>query len=643
MMRIAGAALLAAVLAIASAVAQGPSPPSPILTLGLAGPCDVIAAGGQTCAAAHSVTRRMFASYIGPLFQLQRTSDTTTLDIGTKNGAADVVAATAFCLGTECLFMTIYDQSGNGNHLWAGPNEPVATAVNASPWWIHWQKNLPLVQTGFYIGTPSLGNFYRNRGHTSNLPTGASPSTTYYVRPTDIYGRWGDYGRGENPIATLCGGGETDVTCPAGASFAIGYSNGVGTAPTFAPPYAGGTTRILGVDMEYFMPAFQTASWPQQMIGLAKSDGTNIVIKYGDATSSALNTLATLRSPRVPLRTQNGLQFSEGGDATGSGLQFYEGAIISGMTAHVTDNAVASNVAAFYGAAPPTPATPAQDLYSTGGANNLGQVQLTKAFGGAYGLRRMNIAYTGYAALITRETDTTSLEVGFDGSGNFDDFAAQNFCASTICHAQLHNQAPTWRNNNTKSAVYNLVNGTLAAQPTLVFNGLNGRTVLGFNGSQFICSVTNVDTLGPQWFAAAVAERTASFTTAMSILGGNSQWALGFAAVINTTSLTTNTATTMNGATLTDNAWGLIVGQNLNGSGSVSVNNGTAVTAVQSTANTPVQKMCIGAGAGTGTLKLTGQVAEVIIGAASGDMALPTVAQWTALYNDEHAYYGGAF
>ena len=46
------------------------------------GPCDVYAAGGSPCVAAHSTTRAMYASYNGPLYQVMRQSDGKTLDIG---------------------------------------------------------------------------------------------------------------------------------------------------------------------------------------------------------------------------------------------------------------------------------------------------------------------------------------------------------------------------------------------------------------------------------------------------------------------------------------------------------------------------------------------------------------------------------
>ena len=46
------------------------------------GPCDIYAAAGDPCVAAHSTTRAMYAAYNGPLYQVLRQSDGKTLDIG---------------------------------------------------------------------------------------------------------------------------------------------------------------------------------------------------------------------------------------------------------------------------------------------------------------------------------------------------------------------------------------------------------------------------------------------------------------------------------------------------------------------------------------------------------------------------------
>jgi hypothetical protein len=86
-------------------------------------PCDAAATANTPCSAAHSVTRLLTKKYKGPLFQVQRASDNTTLDVypytsaNLPNGAdhalvssANVNSANAFCKNTTCSVTYIYDQ-----------------------------------------------------------------------------------------------------------------------------------------------------------------------------------------------------------------------------------------------------------------------------------------------------------------------------------------------------------------------------------------------------------------------------------------------------------------------------------------------------------------------------------------------------
>jgi Alpha-L-arabinofuranosidase B, catalytic len=68
--------LLGARLTPEAGAGQNGPPPRPN------GPCDIYAAAGDPCAAAHSTTRALYASYNGPLYRVLRQSDRRTLDIG---------------------------------------------------------------------------------------------------------------------------------------------------------------------------------------------------------------------------------------------------------------------------------------------------------------------------------------------------------------------------------------------------------------------------------------------------------------------------------------------------------------------------------------------------------------------------------
>jgi hypothetical protein len=87
------------------------------------GPCDIYAAAGTPCVAAHSTTRALYAAYRGPLYQLTRQSDGRTLDIGVvrPTGHAATAAQDVFCAKALCVISRIYDQSGRGNHLYQAP------------------------------------------------------------------------------------------------------------------------------------------------------------------------------------------------------------------------------------------------------------------------------------------------------------------------------------------------------------------------------------------------------------------------------------------------------------------------------------------------------------------------------------------
>jgi non-reducing end alpha-L-arabinofuranosidase len=92
------------------------------------GPCDIYAAAGDPCVAAHSTTRALYASYNGPLYQVLRQSDGKTLDIGVvqskgsdTGGYADAGAQDAFCANTYCWITTVYDQSPRHNDLTQAP------------------------------------------------------------------------------------------------------------------------------------------------------------------------------------------------------------------------------------------------------------------------------------------------------------------------------------------------------------------------------------------------------------------------------------------------------------------------------------------------------------------------------------------
>ena len=104
-------------------------------------PCDIYGANGTSCVAAYSTTRAMYASYDGPLYQVQRASDGATANIGLLTAGGDVNAAEqdSFCAASNCTITEIFDQSPEGNNLTvegpgtAGRQADVAANAKALP------------------------------------------------------------------------------------------------------------------------------------------------------------------------------------------------------------------------------------------------------------------------------------------------------------------------------------------------------------------------------------------------------------------------------------------------------------------------------------------------------------------------------
>ncbi len=99
-------------------------------------PCDLYAKAGTPCVAAFSSTRALFAGYAGPLYEVKRASDGTTLNIGVlaRGGYANAAAQDAFCAGTSCVVEKIYDQTAHHNDL--VPQGPT-TAVYSNTTYSH--------------------------------------------------------------------------------------------------------------------------------------------------------------------------------------------------------------------------------------------------------------------------------------------------------------------------------------------------------------------------------------------------------------------------------------------------------------------------------------------------------------------------
>lgn len=148
------------------------------------------------------MVRALYAACSGLLYLVQRASDRATTPIGllAAGGFANSSAQDAFCKGTDCEVLTIYDQSRRGNHLrtgFPGRHSPVDNGVNAT--------KHPITISGHrvYGAWFDVGMGYRN-DNTSGIAVGQDPESMYAVF---IGGHYDDqccfdYGNAENQVGT---------------------------------------------------------------------------------------------------------------------------------------------------------------------------------------------------------------------------------------------------------------------------------------------------------------------------------------------------------------------------------------------------------------------------------------------------------
>lgn len=75
-----------------------------------AAPCDIFAAAGTPCVAAHSTTRSLFSAFSSSLYQVSRASDGKLKDIPVvaPGGVANSAVQDTFCSSTTCTISRMY-------------------------------------------------------------------------------------------------------------------------------------------------------------------------------------------------------------------------------------------------------------------------------------------------------------------------------------------------------------------------------------------------------------------------------------------------------------------------------------------------------------------------------------------------------
>ncbi len=304
-------------------------------------PCDVYAADGTPCVAAHSTVRALYATYDGPLYQVKRASDGATLNIGTlkAGGYADAAAQDSFCTGQTCTITEIYDQSPRHNDLRIGPAGGAGKAdvgANAAA--------LPVMVGGHRVYgvyvTPGVG--YRDDSTTA-VATGSEPQGAYMVTSgTHVNGHCCfDYGNAETNNDDN-GNGHMDAVY-------------FGTMCSFKP--CSGSGPWVEVDMENGLFAGGNGNDPANrgnastfVTAMVENNGTTTyAIRGGNADSGGLTTWYSgplpTRGGYRPMHQEGAIILGIGGDNSNrSAGSFFEGAMTAGYPTAAAEAAVQADI-----------------------------------------------------------------------------------------------------------------------------------------------------------------------------------------------------------------------------------------------------------------------------------------------------------
>jgi non-reducing end alpha-L-arabinofuranosidase len=322
-------------------------------------PCDIYDAGGTPCVAAHSTVRALYSSYNGPLYQVRRTSDNQTKDIGvlTTGGFANAADQDVFLNGQPGTISKIYDQSPNKNDLVKaskggflnnGGLEANATAARIT---VNGYKVYGVYTTSSWDNDVGAVG-YRNNA-TKGVVTGNSAEGVYMVCSGKHYNQWCCFDYGNAQTNNTAKGPATMESVYFGNSTQWGHGSGNG-------PWVMNDCEF-GIQAGYdpSQPTYgvylgNTSIIADYVTGIVKSDTSNLwAIRAGDAVKDTLKTMyrGRQRPGYYPKKLEGAIILGIGGDNshTGEGT-FFEGAMTRGMPSDATENALQANIiAAGYG------------------------------------------------------------------------------------------------------------------------------------------------------------------------------------------------------------------------------------------------------------------------------------------------------
>jgi hypothetical protein len=582
-------------------------------------PCDL--GGNISCASTWSVARQMKSSYSGNLFQLGRQSDGTTLNVGqTAQHIADLSGVWNFCKGTYCSYTKVYDQSGNGNDLvyLTSAMPSVNAACNftdlrcAPPFMIDPATNAPIMRTtypsamalaldgnstGINAGANAMSIYSYGTDHATTDCCGTSPGLSHAFSEPDVlgtyFGPWIDYGQRDNTFFQCA----TTTSQCAGNSWESADRDGADYTPT---PLSVGIHDIAHMQTWDGSAATNT-------VKIYINSATPIYTKTPPCP--VINTAPCLYGVNT-INVGKHIHWGSGGDQSQIDKVVREAIVSNNVLAASDFTPLNNNTTGFYAAVAPTCAGSAAIALSWDylGSNDHFQTPYMALL--AYGLYQMRADYYGPIADL-RDALGTVNTYSPASSGCVIDTAAATFCAANppCTVAKLYNQG-TWSSVSTKTHDTNtdMVQATVAKQPTVTFAALNGKPVMNFTGTEFLHTAAGLPSFPAEvfWLVGKRTANTSSYAQGLSSNTGSSflGWkdAAGTAVIYNGSAIT---------AGATDSHWHALVAEYDETGGSQGHLYADDVAgSVENTASTVGPQLCIGIACDGTTNPLTGSIAE---------------------------------
>jgi hypothetical protein len=343
-------------------------------------PCDIYASGGTPCVAAYSTVRVLNSTYTGPLYQVRKTSDKTTKDIGqTADGFANSKDQDDFLGSNAGTISKLYDQSGKGNDLTVAKKGSY-TGTAAQDDKESDAKGLKIMVNGHSVyaiyAKSTEGYRAKQEGYSgypakvtasAGMPTGNQPQGIYMLtdgsRPNIGCCCCFDFGNAS--LDNAAGGTGMMNTLFFGTAY---WGKGAGNGPWFendmeagvwAGGYKNGDPGCGPMDGTRTPNTKLPSSTWNFAFGITKTSTSGtpqyaIRVASGTVANGASPNLVTAYDGQAPStwKLQGGIVLGIGGDnSNSSDWTFYEGCITAGRPSDKTDTLILNNIsAARYGA-----------------------------------------------------------------------------------------------------------------------------------------------------------------------------------------------------------------------------------------------------------------------------------------------------